>query len=288
MLVPGGAPAQEKLNLILNWVPTADHSPYFYARSQGWYQKAGIDLTIEFGKGSALSAQKVGAGISEFGVSDLATSLVAKSKGANLQAVMIVYANSPQGFYWLKSTGIAGPKDFPGKKIGNPPGDAARAERDRLAHEVANAVVGAAGGYHEQSGRRIHRGDYAEIGGLSSDPCKSLVGDFALHQAQFDRARLQEPNILFAARGVTGHYLEGGIGRSDCFGESGAIDRKSSARRGCAKCYDVSRNRGRNVHVCRRRDRQSLRSVGPHGSTVRREATGRPPRHHPCLLRVLS
>jgi NitT/TauT family transport system substrate-binding protein len=125
-LAAGGALAQQKVNLVLNWVPTADHSPYFYAKEQGWYSKAGIDLTIEFGKGSALSAQKVGAGVSEFGVSDLATSLVAKSKGANLEAVMIVYANSPQGFYWLKSTGIGGPHDFPGKNIGNPPGDAAR------------------------------------------------------------------------------------------------------------------------------------------------------------------
>jgi NitT/TauT family transport system substrate-binding protein len=40
--------------------------------------------------------------------------------------VMAIYANSPQGFYWLKSSGIKGPKDFVGKKIGNPPGDAAR------------------------------------------------------------------------------------------------------------------------------------------------------------------
>ncbi len=125
-LTAGSTLAQQKVNLVLNWVPTADHSPYFYAKRQGWYSRAGIDLTIEFGKGSALSAQKVGAGASEFGVSDLATSLVAKSKGANLQAVMIIYANSPQGFYWLKSTGIGGPRDFPGKKIGNPPGDAAR------------------------------------------------------------------------------------------------------------------------------------------------------------------
>jgi NitT/TauT family transport system substrate-binding protein len=136
MLEPGSAPAQEKINLVLNWMPTADHSPYFYARSQGWYQKAGIDVTIEFGKGSALSAQKVGAGISELGVSDLATSLVARSKGANLQAVMIVYANSPQGFYWLKSAGIAGPRDFPGKKIGNPPGDAARVMWPAFARKV--------------------------------------------------------------------------------------------------------------------------------------------------------
>ena len=125
-LAAGDALAQQKVNLVLNWVPTADHSPYFYAKEQGWYSRAGIDLSIEFGKGSALSAQKVGAGVSEFGVSDLATSLVARSKGANLEGVMVVYANSPQGFYWLKSTGIAGPQDYPGKKIGNPPGDAAR------------------------------------------------------------------------------------------------------------------------------------------------------------------
>lgn len=125
-LTADAALAQQKVNLVLNWVPTADHSPYFYAKDQGWYSKAGIDLTIELGKGSALSAQKVGAGASELGVSDFATALVAKSKGANLAAVMIIYANSPQGFYWLKSTGIAGPQDFPGRKIGNPPGDAAR------------------------------------------------------------------------------------------------------------------------------------------------------------------
>ena len=37
-----------------------------------------------------------------------------------------VYANSPQGMYWLKSSGIKGIKDFPGKKIGNPAGDGAR------------------------------------------------------------------------------------------------------------------------------------------------------------------
>ena len=37
-----------------------------------------------------------------------------------------VYANSPQGMYWLKSSGIKGVKDFAGKKIGNPAADGAR------------------------------------------------------------------------------------------------------------------------------------------------------------------
>ena len=66
------------------------------------------------------------AGNVEFGVADMAPALVAKSKGANLVATMAVHVNSPQSFYWLKSSGITGPKDFVGRKIGNPPGDAAR------------------------------------------------------------------------------------------------------------------------------------------------------------------
>ena len=116
----------EKITLLLNWYPTADHSPYYFGKRQGLYSKVGLDVVIETGKGSALAAQRVGGGNVEFGVADMATALVAKSKGANLVAVMAVYANSPQGFYWLKSSGIAGPKDFAGRKIGNPPGDAAR------------------------------------------------------------------------------------------------------------------------------------------------------------------
>jgi NitT/TauT family transport system substrate-binding protein len=136
LLAPVGALGKEKVNLVLNWVPTADHAPYYYAKAQGWYDEANIDLTIETGKGSGVSAQRVGAGTSEIGISDLATSLLARGKGAKLVAVMAVYANSPQGFYWLKSSGIGGPKDFPGKKIGNPPGDASRIMWPAFAKQV--------------------------------------------------------------------------------------------------------------------------------------------------------
>jgi NitT/TauT family transport system substrate-binding protein len=120
------AVAADAMSLMLNWTPTADHSPIYYAKSKGWYQEAGIDLSIEAGKGSGASALRVGSGGSDVGISDLPTAMQAKGKGADLKAVMVIYANSPQGFYWLKSSGITGPKDFPGHKIGNPPGDAAR------------------------------------------------------------------------------------------------------------------------------------------------------------------
>jgi NitT/TauT family transport system substrate-binding protein len=127
LLAPSGPSlAGEAVSLTLNWTPTADHSPIYYAKAQGWYEKAGIDLTIETGKGSGVSALKVGSGSSSFGIADLATALVARSKGADVVALMSIYANTGQTFYWLKSNGVNGPKDFPGHRIGNPPGDASR------------------------------------------------------------------------------------------------------------------------------------------------------------------
>ena len=122
----GPSHAAESVNLMLNWTPTADHSPFYYAKAQGWYAKAGIDLSIEVGKGSGVSSLKVGSGGSPFGIADLATMLVARSKGADVVALMSIYANTGQTFYWLKSYGVNGAKDFPGHKIGNPPGDASR------------------------------------------------------------------------------------------------------------------------------------------------------------------
>ena len=52
------APVQagQSVSLILNWTPAADHSPFYYAKSQGWYANAGIDLSIVVGKGSGVSS----------------------------------------------------------------------------------------------------------------------------------------------------------------------------------------------------------------------------------------
>ncbi len=125
-LMMGPVAAAEKVSFILNWIAGGDHAPYYYAKKMGWYMDAGIDLDIEQGKGSSLSAQRVGIGKNQLGLADLPPVFVTIAKGAKSVAVYNVYANSPYGFYWLKSSGIKTPKDFVGRKIGNPPWDAAR------------------------------------------------------------------------------------------------------------------------------------------------------------------
>src|SRR3984957_12811546 len=166
--------AAESVNLILNWTPTADHSPYFYAKAQGWYEKAGIDLNIEAGKGSGVSSLKVGSGGSAFGIADLATMLVARSKGADVVALMSIYANTGQTFYWLKSYGVNGVKDFPGHRIGNPPGDASR---------VMWPAFAKAAGIAPDSVNFVNVGPTAKIAALKSHTV-DIISDFYNEQDQ--------------------------------------------------------------------------------------------------------
>jgi len=118
--------AAEKIHFVLNWVPGGDHAPVYWAKAQGWYEKEGIDLVIENGTGSGASVKKVGIGRNQVGIADLPTALRGIGQGADLVAVMNIYANSPYGIYWKKSSGINTFDDLKGRTIGNPPFDAAR------------------------------------------------------------------------------------------------------------------------------------------------------------------
>ena len=135
-LSASAATAQQKITFTLNWVAGGDHAPYFYAQKMGLYKDAGVNVEFETGRGSAASAQKVAAGSSQLGLSDMAGVVLFRGKGLDLVGLMNVYANSPQGFYWLKSSGINSIKDLAGKKIGNPAGDGARTMWPALAKRV--------------------------------------------------------------------------------------------------------------------------------------------------------
>jgi NitT/TauT family transport system substrate-binding protein len=167
------APAfAQKITFTLNWVAGGDHAPYFYAQKMGWYKDAGLEVDIETGRGSAASAQKVGAGTSQLGLSDMAGVLLFRGKGADLVGIMNVYANSPQGLYWLKSSGIKSIKDLAGKKIGNPAGDGARTMWPALAK---------ANGIDPNSVTWVNIDANAKLGALKAKTIDATTSFYNLH-----------------------------------------------------------------------------------------------------------
>lgn len=125
-LWPGPAAAQDRVALVLNWLPGSDHAPLYWAQGAGSYRDAGIALAIENGRGSGFAAQRVGAGQAQVGVMDMPAAMQARGAGADLVAAMAIYAQSPYGLYWKRSSGIRGPQDLKGRRLGAPPADAAR------------------------------------------------------------------------------------------------------------------------------------------------------------------
>src|SRR5215813_7809963 len=167
--VPASA---QPITFTLNWVAGGDHAPYFYAQKMGWYKDAGLDVTFETGRGSAASAQKVGAGASQLGLSDMAGVLLFRGKGLDLVGIMNVYANSPQGMYWLKRSGLTGVKDFACKKIGNPAGDGARTMWPALAKK---------GGIDPNSVTWVNIDANAKLGALKAHTIDVATSFFNLH-----------------------------------------------------------------------------------------------------------
>ena len=169
----GASPAAaQKITFTLNWVAGGDHAPYFYAQKMDLYKQAGLDIDFETGRGSAASAQKVGAGQSQLGLSDMAGILLFRGKGLDAVGLMNVYANSPQGLYWLKSSGIQSVKDLAGKKIGNPAGDGARTMWPALARKV---------GIDPASVTWVNIDANAKLGALKAKTIDATTSFFNLH-----------------------------------------------------------------------------------------------------------
>jgi NitT/TauT family transport system substrate-binding protein len=115
----GQSPApRQDVTLRLDWIPTWYHSVFYLALNRGYYSDAGLNVTIGQGKGSAATAQVVGAGSETFGLMDMSTMMLAISNGAPLVAVGGLIQRSPEAIISLSTANIRAPKDLEGKRWG--------------------------------------------------------------------------------------------------------------------------------------------------------------------------
>ena len=120
------AQAQElvPVRLRLDWTTLGYHAPFFYGVAQGIYERAGIRLTIEEGKGSATVAQLVGSGNDDFGFADSTTVAQLVAKGLPVKVVMGVLRGTTLTMFYAPGRGINAPADMKGRKLAVCSGDA--------------------------------------------------------------------------------------------------------------------------------------------------------------------
>lgn len=122
MLAVSIAHAETKVDFQLNWYAGGANAGFAAAEGQGFYDDAGLDVTIIQGNGSANTAQLVASGRAQLAYADAVAVSQLIAKGAPMKIVSTVYQSNPNEVEALKETGITSPQDLVGRRIGIPSG----------------------------------------------------------------------------------------------------------------------------------------------------------------------
>lgn len=106
-----------KLRLNLNYVGTVEHYAPYYAKTEGLYDKAGLDVAITPG-GDTPGQALLAAGQTDIAILDAQGTLIAKDKGEDVVAFASEFQDSPVSMTCRKDSGVATPADLKGKKLG--------------------------------------------------------------------------------------------------------------------------------------------------------------------------
>src|SRR5256714_7891389 len=117
------AAAADKVVLMLNWYVYGEHAPFYYGKEKGIFAAEGIDLEIQEGRGSGVTAQAVAAKTANFGYVDVPTMMRAAVKGAPIVATGVLLQTSPMSAMGFVEKNIKKPEDIKGKTVATTPGD---------------------------------------------------------------------------------------------------------------------------------------------------------------------
>jgi NitT/TauT family transport system substrate-binding protein len=110
--------AATPIKLTLPWLPLGTYSFTFVAKKLGYWEKRGLDVTIDRGFGSTKVCVPVDQGQYDFGLLDMAVLAGCAGRGLDLVAIAGIWPRSPIGIFSLKELNITEPKQLEGQSIG--------------------------------------------------------------------------------------------------------------------------------------------------------------------------
>lgn len=107
---------------VTNWFAEPEHGGQYAALAKGFYEEAGLDMTIEPGGPQVSSITQVSTGEAMFGMTQADDLLIARSQGIPIVAIAATFQTNPQGLIYHKSQGISHFSDLNGHTVYTAPG----------------------------------------------------------------------------------------------------------------------------------------------------------------------
>ena len=115
---PTAAPAQQRLRLMLDYFPNADHAGIYAAKANGAFSRAGLDVQIQTPSDPAAPLKLLAAGKVDLAISYEPELLLARDKGLKLVAVGALVQKPLTSIMSIGKHAIDDPGQLKGKTVG--------------------------------------------------------------------------------------------------------------------------------------------------------------------------
>jgi len=112
-----GSGKTQPLSLTLDFYPNPDHAGIYMAQKLGYFEEAGLDVSVHTPSDPAAPLKLLAAGQTDLAISYEPEVLLAKEQGLDVLAVGALVNRPLTSMIWLKKSGIKGVADLRGKTV---------------------------------------------------------------------------------------------------------------------------------------------------------------------------
>jgi NitT/TauT family transport system substrate-binding protein len=188
-----GAQGAKPMKLTLNFLAGGPQAGFMYAKALGLYEKAGIDLTIEEGRGSGTTAQLVATGQTDVGFADAPAAMQLRAKNAPVKVIAPILQTNGFAIISLEETNIRKPADLVGKRVAVQAGTAQTT--------LLNAIL-AANDIDPQKFNTINIDPAAFVGALIEKKVDAILGGADFQSVQIRDRGFKVHDIFYRDIGV--------------------------------------------------------------------------------------
>jgi putative hydroxymethylpyrimidine transport system substrate-binding protein len=108
---------RQALSLTLDFYPNPDHAGIYMAQKLGYFEEAGLDVSVHTPADPAAPIKLLAAGQTDLAISYEPEVLLAKEQGLDVVAVSALVNRPLTSMIWLKKSGVKGIADLRGKTV---------------------------------------------------------------------------------------------------------------------------------------------------------------------------